>query len=80
MMTLEEARMYDFVVENEIATPEELNLAFNLVGNSWTYVIESVLYIRTGYRNISQYIRGEYGFDEDEEEEDEDIYALFIFT
>lgn len=60
MMTPEEMRMYDFMVEDSIATAEELNLAFNLVGNSWTHVLESVLYIRTGYHTLEQYITEEY--------------------
>ncbi len=69
MMTTEEMVLYDQVVEYGIATPEELNLAFNLVGNSWTEAINSVIYIRTGYRDFDSYFDGEWELDDDDEEE-----------
>lgn len=56
MMTDKEMRDYDLIVEYGIATAKELNLAFNLVGNSWTETFNKVIYIRTGYRNLEQYI------------------------
>ena len=55
-MTQNEMFMYDYLVETEIATAEELNLARNLVSGSWTEVLNSVLFIRTGYRNLEQYM------------------------
>lgn len=58
-MTNEEMRMYDYMVESEIATAEELNLAINLVGGRWKDVIEQVLYIRTGYRTLEQMFEAE---------------------
>ena len=57
MMTEKEMRDYDYIVECGIATAEELNLAFNLVGNSWTEVFNKVVYIREGYRSLEQYIQ-----------------------
>lgn len=63
MMTNEEMYLYDYMVETEIATAEELNLARNLVSGSWLEVLNSVLYIRTGYRDLDQYIEA---LDEDE--------------
>lgn len=76
MMTQEEMHLYDFMVEEEIATAEELNLARNLVDGSWKHVLESVLYIRTGYHTLEQYLN------EEIEEEDftlEDIEAELPF-
>lgn len=55
-MTAKEMEMYDMTVEYGIATPEELNLARNLVSGSWEEVINSVIYIRTGYRTFDQYL------------------------
>lgn len=61
-MTNEEIRLYDYMVECEIATTEELNLARNLMDGTWEEVLNAVLFVRTGYRNIQQML-------EDEEEE-----------
>ena len=55
-MTQNEMFMYVYLVETEIATAEELNLARNLVSGSWLEVLNSVLFIRTGYRNLEQYM------------------------
>jgi hypothetical protein len=55
-MTQNEMFMYDYLVETEIATAEELNLARNLVSGSWLEVLNSVLFIRTGYRDLEQYM------------------------
>lgn len=59
MMTNEEMHLYDYMVETEIATAEELNLARNLVSGSWQTILEAVLYIRTGYRNLQQLLDAE---------------------
>jgi len=64
MMTMEEMHLYDYMVETGIATAEELNLARNLVSGSWLEVLNSVLYVRTGYRSLEQLQDAE-----DEEEE-----------
>lgn len=58
-MTKEEMQMYDFIVENEIATANELNLAKNLLDGSWLKILKTVLYVRTGYRTIEQMISEE---------------------
>lgn len=58
-MTTNECIKYDMIVELGIATTEELNLARNLVSGSWTEVLDSVVYIRTGYRTLEQYISEE---------------------
>ena len=65
-MTTNEMVMYDQIVELGIATAEELNLARNLVSGSWTEVMNSVIFIRTGYRSLEQYFESE--FDEEDEE------------
>lgn len=53
--------LWDFMEENEIATTEEIGLATALCGRTLE-TLESVLYIRTGYRSLSQI------FEEDDEE------------
>ena len=58
-MTQNEMMIYDYMVETEIATAEELNLARNLVNGSWTEVLNSVLFVRTGYRDLEQYLDAE---------------------
>ena len=63
-MTNEEMFLYDYMVDTEIATAEELNLARCLVCGSWTEVLTSVLFIRTSYRTFDQYWEAE----EEEEE------------
>lgn len=67
MMTQEEMFLYDYMVETEIATAEELNLARNLVSGSWLEVLNSVLFVRTGYRSLEQLQ------DAEEEEEEEEL-------
>ena len=59
MMTTEEMIMYDQIVELGIATAEELNLAFNLTNTGWTDTFNKVIFIRTGYRSLEQYIEEE---------------------
>lgn len=58
-MTQDEMIFYDMMVEYEIATAEELNLARNLMCGSWTEVLNAVLFVRTGYRNWDQYLEYE---------------------
>lgn len=64
MMTNEEMRRYDNIIECGIATADELNLAFNLTTCGWSETIDNVIYIRTGYTNYNDWISAE-----DEEEE-----------
>lgn len=59
MMTNEEMHLYDYLVETDIATPNELNLARHLVSGSWQTVLETVLFVRTGYRTLQQLIEAE---------------------
>lgn len=58
-MTTNEMIKYDQMVEFEIATAEELNLARSLVSGSWNEVLDQVCYVRTGYRTFEQYIESE---------------------
>jgi len=53
-MTTDEMILYDQLVDMEIATPDELNLARNLMAGEWMEVLQAVLFIRTGYRTIEQ--------------------------
>jgi len=63
-MTVEEMIQYDQMVEMGIATPDELNLARNLMAGEWMEVLNAVLFIRTGYRTMEQMFEAE---DEDYE-------------
>ena len=64
-MSQEEMMKYDQMVEWNIATAEELNLARNLMSGSWNEVLDAVCYVRTGYRTFESYIESEM---EDEDE------------
>ena len=50
---------YDQMVEWNIATPEELNLARNLLSGSWNEVLDAVCYVRIGYRTWESFIENE---------------------
>ena len=72
-MDEQEMALYDFMVDEEIATANELNLAYNLAVSKygwWLGVLQEVMYIRTGYRSIESYIEGE---DSDEDFSDDDF-------
>ena len=58
-MTTEECIKYDMIVEMGIATAEELNLARNLVSGNWNEILDSVVYVRTGYKTFEQYLECE---------------------
>lgn len=60
-MTQEEMMKYDQMVEWNVATPEELNLARNLVDGSWNEVLDAVCYVRTGYRTFEAFVKEEMG-------------------
>ncbi len=73
-MNEKEMHLYDYIVETEIATANELNLARNLMSSTWEEVLNAVLYIRTGYHDLQQLI------DEEEEEEVEDDFLEVGFN
>ncbi len=58
-MTQDEMMKYDQMVEWNIATAEELNLARNLMNGSWNEVLDAVCYVRTGYRTWENFIENE---------------------
>lgn len=58
-MTQEEMMKYDQMVEWNIATAEELNLARNLMDGSWNDVLDAVCYVRTGYKTWESFIENE---------------------
>lgn len=58
-MTQDEMMKYDQMVEWNIATAEELNLARNLMSGSWNEVLDAVCYVRTGYRTWESFIENE---------------------
>lgn len=45
--------IWEFLIQNEIATENELQLVTDIIGYN-VESLESVLYARTGYRNIEQ--------------------------
>lgn len=59
MMTTNEMITYDRIVELEIATADEINLAFNVAQTTWTELLNRVVYARTGYRTLENYIESE---------------------
>ena len=56
-MTLKE--QMNFLIENGIATEAEIALVININGCSET-TINDILYAKTGYRDIEQYLESEY--------------------
>ena len=58
-MTREEEKKYDTVVEYGVATEAELDLVMCIVPDSWTEVIDDVIYARTGYRSFEQWAEEE---------------------
>lgn len=51
--------LWDYLIDFEIATEEELCLAVALCGKS-SGTLESVLFVRTGYRSLEQLRDEEY--------------------
>lgn len=64
MRTVEE--IWDILVEHNIATTEELELVTQINGYS-KQSLDDVIYARTGYRDIEQYLDEDEDKDEDEE-------------
>lgn len=70
---------YNYLIEYEIVSEETLNVVTSINGYN-EKTIDDVLYVKTGYRNMEQYLEYEdqetyeeyYGTSEDNEEEDED--------
>ena len=51
--TMTKAEAWDYLIDNMIATEEELQLVTNINGYNMD-TLEAVLYARTGYRSIEQ--------------------------
>lgn len=58
-MTNREEEIFIFLIAYNIATREEIKLVYNVAGGSFEEVLNSILYCRTGYRNIEQYCESE---------------------
>ena len=58
-MTREEEKKYDTVVEYSVATEAELDLVKYIISDSWTEIIDDVIYARTGYRSFEQWAEEE---------------------
>lgn len=58
-MTKDEMMIYDYLVENEIATAEEINLVRNILDGTWLEVLNVIVYARTGYKTLYQMIEAE---------------------
>lgn len=58
-MTQKEIMLYDQIVENDIATAEEINLVRNVTDGSWEEILNKICYARTGYRDLDQYFEAE---------------------
>lgn len=59
MMTTNEMITYDMIVELGIATADEINLAFNIAQTTWTELLNRVVYAKTGYRTLEDYMESE---------------------
>lgn len=76
--------IYDFIIDNEIATEEEISLVTNI--NGWNVeTLNAIIWCRTEYHDaeqcyqcepdnfyISEELKDYYGLNDDEEEEEED--------
>ena len=51
---------WDFCIGHEIASKQELDLVTKINGFSWVTIM-SVVYVRTRYRDIEQYVEMEGG-------------------
>lgn len=83
-MNSTESKIYDFIVENCIATEAEIQLVTNI--NGWNVeALNDIIFARTGYHDpeqchdcepenymLSDELRAYYGLDDDEEEEEEE--------
>jgi len=49
---------WDFCLDHEIASKQELDLVTKLNGFNWETIMD-VIYVRTGYRDIEQYVEME---------------------
>ena len=49
---------WDFCLDHEIASEQELNLVTKINGFNWSTIMD-VIYVRTGYRDIEQYVEME---------------------
>lgn len=76
--------LYDFIIENEIATDEEISLVTCINGYN-EETLNDIIHVRTEYHDAEQCVQCEpenyymseelreyYGLDEEEEEEEED--------
>ena len=64
-MTREEEKKYDTVVEYGVATEAELDLVMCTVPDSWTEIIDDIIYARTGYKSFEQWAEEEGVYIED---------------
>lgn len=61
----EENEWYEFLQDNGIATPDEIDLVTNIAGYS-VDTMSNILYVREGYETMEQYL----GIEEEDEEDD----------
>ena len=59
-MNKKECRMYDLIVEMDIATTQEINLVSNLLDGPWEEILNAIVYARTGYNTLEQFIAETY--------------------
>lgn len=76
-----ETNLWEFLVENNIATNEEIKLVTQIAGYEENTLLH-ILYARTGFRSIEQsmgegfyismYLLDHYGLDEDDNQEEDE--------
>lgn len=52
-MRTEEDKIYQYLIDNQIATEEEVDLVTTINGYN-TEAMNDILYVRTGYRSVDQ--------------------------
>lgn len=60
---METSEIYDSIIEFNIATEEEILLVSNINGTS-IKTLNDIIYARTGYHSIEDYIESVYGVDD----------------
>lgn len=59
-MTEREERLYDTLIELNIATEREIGLALRIMGGSWEDVLNAICFYFTGYSTVDELIEKVY--------------------
>ena len=76
-----EQKVWDAILEYDIATESELQLVTSINGYS-VETLNDVIYSRTGYNDLEQYLESEHGIkpdDDDDDDDDDDGYSSNMY-